>query len=79
MEVSRYSPQPHYTGKLIGPAGIPHIDEINILAVALVHGCPQGSFFKLFTAMLYSVNGYLINGSKKSVLSLLVQRYSTSS
>jgi len=56
-EVSRYSLQSR-PGKLVGPAGIPSIDEMHLLAVASVHGRPQGEILQAIHtwAVLYSTS-----------------------
>jgi len=45
-EVSRYSLESNLRGRLVGPSGNPYVDEMNLLAVASVHGRPQGEILQ---------------------------------
>jgi hypothetical protein len=44
--VSKCSLELNPPEKLVGPSGNPHIDEMNLLAVASVHGRPQGEILQ---------------------------------
>jgi hypothetical protein len=56
MEVSKYSVQSNFPEGLSGPAQDQHVDERNLLAVASVHGRPQGEILQAFHNHFLSCN-----------------------
>ena len=63
-EVSKYSLQLNYLEQSLGPVGIQHFDEMNVLAVASVHGQPQGEILEAIHNHIISHPNPLVLDSK---------------
>ena len=59
--------------KLVGPAGIPRIDETHLLAVASVHGRPQGEILQVIHSYVVS-NDWMSAQWYQDVCFLLTRR-----
>jgi hypothetical protein len=69
-----YSLEPNFSGKLVGPSGNPRIDEIHLLAVASVHGRPQGEILQAIRSWVISpLSSLLPTWGDQSYCSLLTR------